>query len=191
MGAFSQCQCCWHPGSFPGSKVYGAHLRPTGPRWAPCWSHEPCYLGSFVKPSATMALTMWNEMVLVFQGEWYEHAASFQYWWIFQKKDIYRKGQLIEAERLIYTEVNQDILSSNSSLSPLWCQAIIWTNTGLFSIGPMETNVKKLNQNSNHFSQNNKFQNDLVCKMILAQLQCAENKNGFNVHQPVWTYMVE
>ena len=21
-----------------------AHLGPTGPRWAPCWPHEPCYL---------------------------------------------------------------------------------------------------------------------------------------------------
>ena len=21
------------------------HLGPTGPRWAPCWPHEPCYLG--------------------------------------------------------------------------------------------------------------------------------------------------
>ena len=38
--------------SFPDSKVYvwgqhGAHLGPVGPRWAPCWSHEPCYLGCF------------------------------------------------------------------------------------------------------------------------------------------------
>ena len=24
---------------------HGAHLGPTGPRWVPCWSHEPCYLG--------------------------------------------------------------------------------------------------------------------------------------------------
>ena len=23
-----------------------AHLGPTGPRWAPCWPHGPCYLGS-------------------------------------------------------------------------------------------------------------------------------------------------
>ena len=22
-----------------------AHLGPVGPRWAPCWPHEPCYLG--------------------------------------------------------------------------------------------------------------------------------------------------
>ena len=25
------------------SKVHGAHLRPTGPRWAPRWPHEGCY----------------------------------------------------------------------------------------------------------------------------------------------------
>ena len=24
---------------------HGAHLGPVGPRWTPCWSHEPCYLG--------------------------------------------------------------------------------------------------------------------------------------------------
>ena len=27
-----------------GSK-HGAHLGPIGPRWAPCWPHETCYLG--------------------------------------------------------------------------------------------------------------------------------------------------
>ena len=25
----------------------GAHLGPAGPRWAPCWPHEPCYQGSW------------------------------------------------------------------------------------------------------------------------------------------------
>ena len=24
---------------------HGAHLGPVGPRWAPCWPHDPCYLG--------------------------------------------------------------------------------------------------------------------------------------------------
>ena len=26
---------------------HGAHLGPVGPRWAPCWPHEPCYQGSY------------------------------------------------------------------------------------------------------------------------------------------------
>ena len=34
--------------TIPNSKFmgkYGAHLGPIGPRWAPYWPHEPCYLG--------------------------------------------------------------------------------------------------------------------------------------------------
>ena len=27
------------------SKVHGANMGPTGPRWSPCWPHELCYLG--------------------------------------------------------------------------------------------------------------------------------------------------
>ena len=30
-------QCVW--------SLHGAFLGPTGPRWAPCWPHDPCYLG--------------------------------------------------------------------------------------------------------------------------------------------------
>ena len=26
---------------------HGAHLGPTGPRWAPCWPREPCYLSTY------------------------------------------------------------------------------------------------------------------------------------------------
>ena len=26
---------------------HGTHLGPTGPRWAPCWLHELCYLGGY------------------------------------------------------------------------------------------------------------------------------------------------
>ena len=32
-------------GKIPNSKVHGAHLGPTGPRWAPCWPHKLCYFG--------------------------------------------------------------------------------------------------------------------------------------------------
>ena len=31
----------WSQGSWG---QHGAHLGWTGPRWAPCWPHEPCYL---------------------------------------------------------------------------------------------------------------------------------------------------
>ena len=34
----------WEQGSWD---QHGACLGPTGPRWAPCWSHELCYLVTF------------------------------------------------------------------------------------------------------------------------------------------------
>ena len=34
----------WKQGSWG---QHGVHLGPTGPRWAPCWPHELCYLGWF------------------------------------------------------------------------------------------------------------------------------------------------
>ena len=33
---------------YPDSEDHGAHLGPTGPRWAPCWPNESCYLGIYV-----------------------------------------------------------------------------------------------------------------------------------------------
>ena len=34
-----------HVKAYLDSKVHGAHLGSVGPRWAPCWPHEPCYQG--------------------------------------------------------------------------------------------------------------------------------------------------
>ena len=39
---------------FPDSKVHWANMRPTGPRWAPCWLHELCYLGAHAFASGTV-----------------------------------------------------------------------------------------------------------------------------------------
>ena len=35
----------WQQGSWG---QHGANLGPIGPRWAPCWPHEPCYLGLLI-----------------------------------------------------------------------------------------------------------------------------------------------
>ena len=32
---------------------HGAHLGPVGPRWAPCWPHEPCYQGVRIMSDTT------------------------------------------------------------------------------------------------------------------------------------------
>ena len=39
---FPEVSCPWRQGSLG---PHGAHLGPAGPRWAPCWPHEPCYRG--------------------------------------------------------------------------------------------------------------------------------------------------
>ena len=39
---------------------HGAHLGPVGPRWAPCWSHEPCYQGC-QQPGMTVCNDWWPE----------------------------------------------------------------------------------------------------------------------------------
>ena len=40
----------FHQANFinPDCKVHGANMGPVGPRWAPCWPHEPCYQGTYV-----------------------------------------------------------------------------------------------------------------------------------------------
>ena len=41
----------------PDSKIHGANMGPTcpvGPRWAPCWPHELCYLGCHTFPIAEL-----------------------------------------------------------------------------------------------------------------------------------------
>ena len=44
-GSWRHCAIPWLQGSWG---QHGAHLGPTGPRWAPCWPHELCYLGYFI-----------------------------------------------------------------------------------------------------------------------------------------------
>ena len=53
-------RCCTGSAALQGSwGQHGAHLGPIGPRWAPCWPHEPCYLGS-----AALQL-IWDAMMLM------------------------------------------------------------------------------------------------------------------------------
>ena len=46
-------------------------------------------------------------------------------------------------------------IGSDNDLSPVQCQAIIWTNAGILLIGPLGTNI---------FIQENTFES-VVCKM--------------------------
>ena len=46
----------------PDCKVHGAHLGPTGPRWAPCWPHELCYLGIWPIMSSHLVFNISNAL---------------------------------------------------------------------------------------------------------------------------------
>ena len=40
---------------------HGAHLGPIGPRWAPCWLHEPCYEGIYCTRAYLMT-SFWHTL---------------------------------------------------------------------------------------------------------------------------------
>ena len=48
--------------------------------------------------------------------------------------------------------VNQVSIGSDNGLSPIWHQAIIWTNAGLLWIGPIGTNFSKIWNKIHNFS---------------------------------------
>ena len=55
-------------------------------------------------------------------------------------------------------------MGSDNGLLPLRRQAIIWTNAGILSVVPLETNVgKKINRDSNIFFEYNAYE-IVVCK---------------------------
>ena len=53
---------------------------------------------------------------------------------------------LIEVKWRIYASLNWVIIGSNNELSPLRCQAIIWTNAGILSVGPFGTNFREISR---------------------------------------------
>ena len=58
-------------------RQHGAHLGPTGPRWAPCWPHELCHLGNERKYSTHF-------------GHWEQYGSGFADYfskWIFAFMD--------------------------------------------------------------------------------------------------------
>ena len=68
------------------------------------------------------------------------------------------------------------IMGSDNGLSPGRRQAIIWTNAGILSIGPLGINFsKKIYQNYNIFIQPNAFKS-FVCELaaILSRPQCVK-----------------
>ena len=53
-------------------------------------------------------------------------------------------ASLINTEWRIYAPVNYTIICSANGLSPIRCQAIIWTNAGILLTGPLELNFSEM-----------------------------------------------
>ena len=51
-----------HPRQQSSWGQHGCHLGPVGPRWAPCWPHEPCYQGSLPNWSYPAQSYHWADM---------------------------------------------------------------------------------------------------------------------------------
>ena len=72
--------------------------------------------------------------------------------------------------------MNWVIIGSDNGLSPVRCQAVIWTNAGILLIGPLETNFSAILIGiSNVFIHENPFEN-VVWEMatILSWPQCVK-----------------
>ena len=73
-----------------------------------------------------------------------------------QRSYKYQKCSLTQLPLELH--INQVNIGSDNALSPIRRQAIIWTDAGLLSIGPLRTNFTKL------FIHENAFEN-IVCGM--------------------------
>ena len=65
--------CCYSIATHPRQQFswgpYGAHLGPVGPRWAPCWPHEPCYQGRFMALVDIFSCFVMLDDVMIFKGD--------------------------------------------------------------------------------------------------------------------------
>ena len=80
---------------------------------------------------------------------------------------------LIDAEWRTYASGNYTIIGSDNGLSPFRRKAIIWINTAILLIIPLETNFKNILIEIHTFSFNKKGFENVVGKMtaILFRLQ--------------------
>ena len=54
------------------------------------------------------------------------------------------KGPINSSPSAAYASMNRASIGSDNNLSPIWRQAIIYTNAGLLSIGPLRTNFSEI-----------------------------------------------
>ena len=78
---------------------------------------------------------------------------------------------LISSCWCIYAPLNWVSIGSGNGLSPVWCQAITWTNADFLSTGPLGTNFSEIQiKMQNLLINENAFEN-VVCKMVAILLR--------------------
>ena len=71
--AYQRQSFSWKQGSWDQNE---AHLEPIGPRWAPCWLHELCYLGPCARTYMRCLQRMQIENFEVAPKFWYNYFLS-------------------------------------------------------------------------------------------------------------------
>ena len=78
--------------------LHGAHLRPTGPRWAPCWPHDPCYLGfsfTFNGKFVWLQFYFWILTIsFIIQVQWKFRIVAIQFFFIWSPQILAHTAQL-------------------------------------------------------------------------------------------------
>ena len=89
-------------------------------------------------------------------------------------------GYLTHSGRVTHISISKlIIIGSDNGLSPGWCQAIIWTNAGILSIGPLRTNFSEISIEIHIFSLKKMY-----LKMSLGNWQ--PSCPGLNVLKALW-----
>ena len=109
----------------------------------------------------------------------YQGSTSSIAWWPRARKFFSPAQCLTHWGRVTHICVsNLTIIGSDNGLSPGGRQAIIWTNTGIFLIGPLGTNFSEISIEILTFSIKKMRFKVLSAKMvaILSRPQCVKNK---------------
>ena len=131
----------------------GAHLGPTGPRWAPCCPHEYCYLGLYLYQCVLLS-SCHPPLVArqALKGSCNRNITKGKRCRLMEIVDFWSKS-LICATWMDYTHWGRvthkcvgklSIIGSDNGFSPGGRQAIIWTNSGILLIEPLVTNFSEI-----------------------------------------------
>ena len=131
----------WQQGSLG---QHGAHLGPTGPRWVPCWPHEPSYLGLWNSPWWPFNIEMpfygvgipiikvkrWSLGHLIFKAE-IRYLKKRPLYWIWSQTFLYQ-WILLNLSSVISVSFN----SSNKCYCIMsWLLIFLWWHKRLFCLG--------------------------------------------------------